>query len=306
MDTCVARTPIPARTLTWLLDPQNPSARYLTLTGIIGQREDTPAVRASRAAIPLARPARDILMAQYPKGYWMHQGIGCSPRYRATVWQILILAQLGVRRSAEMDRAVEHLFETNQRDDGAFRASKEPGDTPLALNASLLWALETMGYGEREQVRVAWSWALERSASLDLEKCPGRDAARAWTAVKLLWAANAVPQDRLDSRQVQLAHLAAQGLLASPPRPGASDPRWFELTFPLIETPDLLQWLEVLVGAGYDDHPALEFARQWLAEKGRSHATWPLERAPDKMWAGFGGVGEANKWVTVRALSVLA
>jgi hypothetical protein len=33
---------------------------------------------------------------------------------------------------------------------------------------------------------------------------------------------------------------------------------------------------------------------------------WILERAPDNTWASFGQVGRANKWVTIRALRVLA
>lgn len=301
---------LPDRTLAWLLEPSNPSARYLTLTRVLGLREDAPEVRASRAAIPQAAPAQDILFAQYPQGYWMHPGIGLSPRYRATVWQILILAQLGMPRCGELDRAVEHLFEANQRADGAFRASKEPGDAPMGLNGSLLWALETLGYGDAPRVRACWSWLVE-----DVERRGGgtmgcNEMISPWGAVKVLWAANAVLSRRRDDALERVRRVAAASLLERPPDRAESDPRWFRLTFPLTHAADLLLWMEGLVGAGYGDDPRLAFARSWLAGKRGPSGAWPLERVPGggastrKLWADFGELGDPSKWVTIRALAV--
>jgi len=163
-----------------------------------------------------------------------------------------------------------------------------------------------MGYGERAEVRAAWSWLFERVAAHGLEDCPFSETASSWGPVKVLWAANAACRCRRDEQIEELARLAVHALLEKPPSSGASDPRWYELTFPLMESADLLQWLRVLVAAGYEKYPALDFARDWLAGKRRSRATWSLERVPGKMWGDFGEVGEANKWITIRALSVSA
>jgi len=95
-------------------------------------------------------------------------------------------------------------------------------------------------------------------------------------------------------------------LLGAPPQRGAADPSWFHLTFPLTEGADLLQWLAVLVDAGYGDDPRLAPARSWLARKRRPDGAWPLERIPGKLWADVGGLDEPNKWVTVRALAVVS
>lgn len=333
MDTGLKDAALAPQTLEWLLDPDDPSPRYLTLTKLLGKSADSPAARTSRAAIPGAAPAGDILEAQYPQGYWMHPGIGTSPRYRATVWQILILAQLGMGRCGPLDRAVQHLFEANQRKDGAFRASKEPGDVPISLNASLLWALETLGHGERNEVRSAWSWLLEEVERRPRATDEGRRVALLGE-VKVVWALNA----RLDRRKAQLlddapreegcleearlddvglddvcledAYLRglraslADSLLARPPTSGESDRHWFRLTFPQMEKADLLQWLTVLVDAGCGDDPRLAPARAWLAERRRPDATWLLESIPGKLWADVGAPGEPNKWITIRALAV--
>ena len=292
------------KTLAWLLEFNNPSARYLTLTKVLDRSEETQEVRDSRAAIPQAAPARDILLAQYPQGYWMHPGIGCSPRYRATLWQILILAQLGMPRCPAVDRAVDHLFEANQREDGAFRASKEPGDVPMGLNGSLLWALERLGYGEATAVERAWSWLAGEIETHGLEsRGVGRESPTQG-AVKVLWAANAVPPNRRYGGLELVSREAAAFLLDASPDRRDGETIWSRLTFPLTEGADLLQWMAVLVDAGYGDDPRLAPARSWLAPKRRPDGAWPLERVPGKLWADVGALDEPNKWVTIRALAV--
>lgn len=294
----------PDDVLAWLLEPRNPSARTLALTQLLHRPADDPEVVAARRAIPQANPARDILLAQYPQGYWMHPGIGYSPRYRATLWQILFLAQLGMERNAALDRAVAHVFDANQREDGAFRASKERGDTPACLNGSLLWALETLGYGDTEVAR-AWSWLAGTVADHGLAATYAEGKACPWAAVKVLRATNVVPEDRRTLGMEMLNDTAAGLLLDDVPDPAQDDDdRWFRLTFPLAHSADLLQWLAVLVEAGYGQDRRVGPARAWLADKCLPDGTWPLERSPGKRWADFGSVGEPNKWVTLRALSV--
>ncbi len=290
----MAELAAPDDTLDWLMEPTNPAARYLTLTRVLERSGDDPDVRTAREAIPRAEPACSILRAQYPQGYWMHPGIGYSPRYRATVWQILFLAQLGMARTETIDRAVAHLFEANQREDGSFRASKEPRDTPFCLNGSLLWALETLGYADAPELKRAWAWLAEEIERGGFEnRCP-------WATVKVLWAANA----RRAPEVKGLRRVAAESLLTHPPHPKRDDPRWFRLTFPLAHAADLLQWLSVLTEAGYGSDPRLAFARDWLERKRLPDGAWPLERRPGKLWADVGAVGEPNKWITIRALAV--
>jgi hypothetical protein len=287
-----------SRTVAWLLEQSDPSARYLTLTRLLRENKDALEVRASREAIPRVEPARDILLAQYPQGYWMHPGIGYSPRYRATVWQILVLAQLGMARCPALDRAVHHVFGENQRGDGAFRASSKDGDAPLGLNGSLLWALETLGYGDLPEVRQAWSWVVRKA------EARGWDAVSSGDAVKVLWAANAVVPRRLDEGIRRLRRATSHWLLDALPSEASRDSRRFLLTFPLTETTDLLQWTEVLAGAGCGDDPRLAAAKRWLARRRRPDGAWSLERSAGKFWADFGAVGEPNKWITIRALAV--
>ena len=300
--------------LAWLLEPSNPSARTLTLTELLGRPEDDKDVAISRTAIPGASPARDVLMAQYPQGYWMHPGIGVSPRYRATVWQIIFLAQLGMTRTPPLERAVAHLFQANQREDGAFRASKQPGDTPACLNGALLWALETLGFGQAGPVQRAWSWLAETVHKYGLASTYSDGLACPSGAAHVLWATGAVPEDRRDPMVEQLSQRAAEVLLENPPKivlaecnsPAEGAPAAVALTFPLAHRADPLQWLSVIVEAGYSADGRVRGIRRWVKKKMLPDGTWPLERTPKPQWATYGAPGAGNKWVTLRALRALA
>jgi len=235
----------------------------------------------------------------------MHSGIGYSPRYRATVWQILFLAQLGVGRSQAVDRAVGHLFAFNQREDGAFRASKAPGEAPIGLNGSLLWALEALGYGDRPEVGRAWSWLARQVEDCGFVETSERGGTGSLHGpLKVLWAANAAPEDRQGGAAASLREAALASLLAAPLDAPLDDPRSHQLTFPLADSADVLQWLAVLVEAGCSENSRLDWARSWLAQKKLEDGRWPLGRVPGKTWADFGETGSPNKWVTLRALTV--
>jgi hypothetical protein len=55
-------------TIEWLLEPQNSSVRYLTLTGLLGRSARHPGVREARAAIMRTGSVSTILDLQEPEG----------------------------------------------------------------------------------------------------------------------------------------------------------------------------------------------------------------------------------------------
>jgi hypothetical protein len=83
--------------LPWLLepDPANPGVRYFALRDLLGRPEDDPQVRQARAEIMTGGPVPAILNAQQPRGCWSKPCGSYSPRYRGTVWHIMLLAELG-------------------------------------------------------------------------------------------------------------------------------------------------------------------------------------------------------------------
>ncbi|GAB4543153.1 MAG: hypothetical protein Kow0063_35980 [Anaerolineae bacterium] len=311
--------------LAWLLEPENPSVRYLALTGLLGRAPDDPEAASARNAIPLADPARAILDAQYagsahqPSGYWVKPDVGYSPKYRATVWQVLFLAQLGAPPVEPIRRACDYVLDHSRRlrdrrgnPDGRFVAGKEAHTAVNCLNGNLLWALGWLGYGADPRTLEA----RQATARAIVERGFGchynAGLPCAWGAVKVLHALLEVPGgERLAAVQSAIGRgvellLSVPLLEASYPAPGPVSRRWFQLGFPLGYQADLLEAMTVLVRAGYGDHPHVQAGLEWLLEKRDARGRWTLEQTPGKMWASFGRVGQPNKWVTLRALICLS
>jgi hypothetical protein len=311
-----AADPIP-----WLLESQNPSARYLTLTGLLGRSMDDPEAIAARSAIPGWGPARAILDAQWSEGYWMRPGIGYSPKYRATVWQVIWLAALGAPRTEALDRACDYVLGHNRLPDGRFSAQKTAQGAVACLNGNLLRAMRQLGF---EDSRLEESTeALAETAIRDRFRCrfnarspkPARmrdGLPCAWGAIKALGAFAEIPREER-SPAVQAAVEEGTGFLLGGdlvrggyPAAYGPSPLWQEFGFPLGYTSDLLELLEVLGKLGAEGEPQLTEAVVVVCSKRDESGRWALEYTPDNTWAGFGQLGKPNKWVTLRALRALS
>ena len=303
----------------WLLEADNPSARYLALTGILGRPVGDPETAAARAAIPALRQARAILSAQWPEGYWMHPGVGYSPKYKASVWQVIFLAQMGMPRTSATDRACGYLLDNARLPNGLFTADKTARGAIPCLSGNLLRAMRQLGCVDPRLEESAE--ALAQAVVRDEFRCWCNAKPRvvrmrdglpcAWAAVKALGAFAELPAERR-SPAVQSAveggvALLLGGDLASGgyPAPGGPSPLWLKLGFPLAYASDLLEALEVLLRLGAGRQPGVKPAIDLVVTKRDSAGRWALEYTPHNTWSSFGPVGRPNKWVTLRALWVL-
>jgi len=303
----------------WLLEADNPSARYLALTGILDRPEGDPETAAARATIPTQRQARAILGAQWPEGYWMHPGVGYSPKYKASVWQVIFLAQMGMPRTSATDRACGYLLDNARLPNGLFTADKTARGAIPCLSGNLLRAMRQLGCVDPRLEESAE--ALAQAVVRDEFRCWCNAKPRvvrmrdglpcAWAAVKALGAFAELPAERR-SPAVQSAveggvALLLGGDLASGgyPAPGGPSPLWLKLGFPLAYASDLLEALEVLLRLGAGRQPGLKPAIDLVVTKRDSAGRWALEYTPHNTWSSFGPVGRPNKWVTLRALWVL-
>jgi hypothetical protein len=304
--------------LDWLLQPEHPSARYLALRHLLDRPEDDPQVVEARTAIPSAPPARAILSAQYPAGYWMRPGRGYSPRYRATIWQLVFLADLGARPTEGITRACEHVMANALRTDHhLFSAHVHSTGIWPCLNGDLVRAFLRFGLGDHPTVRAVIAalaervlvdgWICVRNGEMIVEKETWRPCL--WGCVKVLRGLAAVPEGQRSSAVRQaiqrgVAFLRAHDLAHDPAPALVDEPsHWLRFGFPLGYGSDLLEALLALVevGAAPEQARALEVVR----EKRDATGHWPLEHALTGTWADFGAAGEPSKWVTIRALRVL-
>lgn len=312
----------------WLLEKENPSVRYFTLKYLCGCTADDPEVQTTQRAIMRSEPVKAILAAQQPEGYWAKAGSGYSPKYQATSWQILFLAELGADgHNRQVRRGCEYYINHAQASNGGFSAiaSAAPSGAIHCLDGNMIWALIALGYGEDERVQRAVEWLAGAITGDDFDNWyassvlgPGfRCAANqgqpcAWGAVKSLRALAALPAEWQSARAKKSKTMASEFLLdhdlaqAAYPYVGRVSGEWFKFGFPLSYTSDVLEAALAVVEAGYGSDarlkPALELIRSRRTDDGR----WLLKHSLNrKMWIDIEKKGKPSKWVTLRALRVL-
>jgi hypothetical protein len=320
------RAQLNADPLPWLLEPDNPSVRYFALRDLLARPETDAEVRAARAAIMHSQPVRAILAARHADGYWVKPGPGYSPKYTSTVWQIMILADLGADGADERIRqSCEYLLAHAQASSGGFSLNAAPSGVVHCLNGNLTFALLTLGLPwQDDRIQQALDW--EAGAILGDDATyyasgttgPGFECIAnwrlpcAWGAVKALKAFGLLPPDARSPR-IQRAIDAGVEFMFSRDLARADYPHhdrissnWFKFGYPLSYTSDILEALEVLDGLGHARDPRLANAVEFMVSKQNRQGRWRLEHTLNgKMWVDIEQRGKPSKWVTLRALRVL-
>lgn len=323
-----------ADSIPWLLEEDNPSVRFLTLTKLLDRPEGDPEVRQTKAAIMTSEPVQAILANQTAEGFWAQPGWGYAPKYRGTVWQITFLGLLGADGANErVRRGCEYLLANSRAPSGAFSALAEHHNSGSihCLNGNLIFALIRLGYCGDSRLDAALDWLARSVTGRDFETryhryyksgvagpgflCSANNGqACAWGAIKALLALGAVPLDRR-TEAVQEAIAATAEFLMSHDLAHAAYPTgwstkpssvWFKFGFPLGYTSDILEALWALGEAGYGGDPRAEAARQLVLSKQDEQGRWTLENTLNgKMWADIEVKRRPSKWVTWRALRAL-
>lgn len=320
----------------WLLERGTPGVRYLALRDLL----DCPAAdRELKAAQRLAHsdgPIAPLLAHMHPDGYWAEPGPGYNPKYRSTVWAVILLAQLGasVRQDQRVATACAYVLEHALTAGGQFSASGTPPGTADCLQGNLCWALVELGC-EDARLGIAYEW-LARSVTGEGVAPPADKQAPvryyagkcgptfacgannklscAWGGAKVMLALSAWPEKR---RTLVIKRAIQQGIgfffsvdpaTAEYPSGWTARPsgNWWKFGFPVFYVTDLLQIVEALARLGHGRDPRLAHALALIREKQDAQGRWALEYDyTGKTWVEFGQKKQPNKWVTLRALRAL-
>ena len=322
--------------LPWLLEPDSPGARYLALRDLLDLPNDDPELASARKAAHTGGPIAAILAEMDEPGCWSKPGPGYNPKYRSTVWSMILLAQLGasIAEDERIARACGYVLDHTLTSGGQFTHSGAPSGTIDCLQGNLCWALLELGYDD-PRLEPAYEWMArsvtgEGVAPLTDKKASVRyyaakcgpnfacganyEQSCAWGAIKVLMAFTKWPIER---RTPLIERAIAQGvdfLFSTDPAtanyPSGLNPKpspnWWKFGFPVFYITDLLQNVEVLVKLGFGDDPRLKNALTTIRQKQDPQGRWSLEYDyTGKTWVDFGLKKRPNKWVTLRALRVL-
>ena len=94
----------------WLLKNENPSVRYWTLRDILERSQSDAEVVSALNGIESWGPVAEYLREQHPAGHWGDGEDVYWPKWKATVWALILLAELGVPRTNPSIREARSIF----------------------------------------------------------------------------------------------------------------------------------------------------------------------------------------------------
>lgn len=317
----------------WLLEKNNPSVRYFTLREILEKPEGDTELQEARMEIMKEGLVPAILAKQKKEGYWEIPENFYTAKYKGTVWQLLILAELGANiADANIKKACEFILNNSQdRQSGgfAYSASVKKGggrhsEVIPCLTGNMVWSLIRLGYLDDPRIKQGINWITSYQRFDD----GTQEAINGWPydrlkagcfgkhtcymgAVKAFKALSEIPEDKRSVDVKNMIEKGAEYMLIhhiykkSHDLNLVSKPGWLKFGFPLMYQTDTLEILGILTQLGYKDERMQE-AVNVLISKQDDKGKWNLENTFNgRFQVNIEKKGKASKWVTLNALRVL-
>jgi hypothetical protein len=304
--------------LDWLLEPENPSVRYRTLTELLDCPPSDPQVQEARAQIPSSRPVQKIFARMHPDGYWLHHSRGDGVAYTmsaSTHFVLAFLAELGLdKNEARVARAVERYLSLRDPD----RPDPTPWQIPpdYRFHQSCLYAynLRTfimLGYRDDPRVqervevllndvRADGGYLCDRPAFKFETKSCIRGSLKALTAFAVLPELWDTPR----CKQLVDYFLRRRVFFRTDQPDQVIRGELTRVGFPFVIWGSLLEELYALSAMGYVQHPSLEPAWAVLESNKDPQGRYILEWRPTTCF-NPGPKGQPNKWATLYACLAL-
>ncbi len=323
--------------INWLLESESPGARYLALRDLVGLSTSDPELLSAQKDAHEFGPIATILDQMADEGYWAEPGPGYNPKYRGTVWALIMLTQLGASAALDerIQRACVYMMENNISENGQFTVYGTPSTTADCLQGNMCASMIDLGFSD-PRMDKAFDWLARSVTGEGIAPNTDRKAALryyagkcgpgflcgansklpcAWGAIKVMAALSRLPQENHSPIVGEAIERGVDFLFSTDPadadyplgwneKPSGN---WWKFGFPVFYITDLLQNVDVLVDLGYGDDPRLKRSLEIIREKGNPDGRWALDyHYTGKTWVDFGEKKNPNKWVTLRALRVLS
>ncbi len=293
----VRRDPVP-----WLLDPGNPSVRWMMLRDVF--HKPPAALAEAQQQIAAWPPVQTWLQHWLEPHFWGRRN---NPYYGGAVGNFGVLylfAQLGVPRIAQVEPVCENLLAMGLHNERGFSPNEGPASPWMCYTGMSLFLLRHFGYQDDPRFHLAWDVMLHsllhRSERLS---CPiaGGGCPAGWT--KLLLALLALPEAERNAEEREAIVVLATRLLEHPYDFKGWDRDWLAWAFPRYYDSDLIELCHALVRTPLRDHPRFTAFLELLVESQTEEGVWhkrrntpvlPLER-----------IYHPSRWLTFEAVHTL-
>jgi hypothetical protein len=314
--------------ISWLLEKENPSSRYLTMRHLLGYRERDSSLQEAHRTIADMRQVRRIFEKQNRDGCWGKRDSPYYPKYKSTYWTLMLLARLGCERNERIERACEYIFGF-QKEHGGFVESwidnsLWEGISIPCLTGNVCIFLHHFGYGKDRRTKKA----VDHLCETQMTKIPsnhnpsdvylkesydGGWVCHEWKSHKhdrhgcfqgtiTPLEALALSGRRKECRRGAEFLLRHRLFLADHHDFSVIKPHFLMLGFPTFFY-SILRGLRVLTDMGVRDK-RMSDALDVLVSKRRENGRWVAESVPSLL-ATFDRKGCESKWVTLEAMNVL-
>jgi hypothetical protein len=322
---------IKPETIDWLLEEQNPSVRYFTLTELLDFSPDDAIVKKAKKAILTSGPVPVILSKQERGGYWgVPHDFYVRAKYKGTVWNIISLAQLGVDSGEKRARkAGEFILGASQdKLSGGFsyKPGKDGGDHESVipcLTGNMVYSLIRFGFLDDPHVQRAIDWITKYQRFDDGEghapkgwlydrykQCWGKHTCM-MGIVKILKALAEIPSEKRSEPVSAVIEKSAEYLLKhhlfkqSHNLNLIAKTEWTRFGFPLMWKTNALEKLEILTRLGYHD-PRMQETVDLVLSRQNEQGRWLLETTFNgRTLVRIEELHKPSKFITFQALKTL-
>ncbi len=318
--------------INWLLAEDNPSVRYFTLMELLDLPTTDPYVSEAGKAIMAEGPVPAILEKMNNSDYIQDYPRFYTYKYKGLVWQLILLAELGVWADPSIKAFCGYLLDHSQEtDEGGFsmhEAVKTGGgritEVIPCLTGNMVWSLIRLGYLEDPRVQKGLNWltkfmvyndGVEETPQVQpygrYETCWGRHTCH-MGVVKALKAFSAIPPENRSDDVRDAIQNASEFMLVHHVFKKSHDLKrvsklgWKKFGFPLMYQTDVLEILDILTALGIRDS-RMDEAVELVVTKQDVKGRWIMENTynSDRLLIPMEKKGEPSKWLTLRALRVL-
>jgi len=319
--------------LDWLCEDDNPSVKYLTLKNLL-ERSEGEEVRETKKRIMEFGVIPKILSKLRSDGHYENPAFvrkfgqafsdfGYSPKYKATIWQLILFAEFCADgRDERIRRTCEYVLAHCYTQDGLFSMHGSNYLTPC-FQANMLWSLIKLDYNRDPRVKKALALLTKYQRFDDgdfgtpkdwpyhgrSDRCSDSHSCYAGCA-RGLKAVTAIPRQKWSDDIEDYVRRGTEFFLMHHVYKSSHNPSQLlhrditQLRFPIFVFSNFLDILDILLELGVKDHRMQE-AVDLLKSKRKLNVRWILEHAVSNMHAKIETQGKESKWITYKALHVL-
>lgn len=283
----------------WLLSRGDPGLRYWVLRDLIGKSEKDSEVIAARNRVASYPPIADYLEEQHPDGYWGFPEDVYWPKWTATVWALILLAELGMPGDHPSIRAgCEYFLKTiggqdrswppldySEDDLRGWRLCWEP-----CVTGNMARTLAVFGYGQDPRVKEMFEWLIRTQRDDGGWNCETEYSRKGepihhssfMSTIEPLWAFSSLaiqnwPKGGRESVGRGVEFLLLHRLFKSDKTGEVIEREWTKLHFPMFYQYDFLHGLRVVSALGYGNDERTSDAVHLLESKRSKDGSWPME-----------------------------